>query len=85
MEMDVLRTLVRPAGDGIAAKPGELSRADMEGKGLARREIDEMLASLVRAEVPDFELDLARAKPASYFEEKAAAAVPASAPAPSEG
>jgi thymidylate synthase (FAD) len=85
MEMDVLRALVRPAGDGIAARSGELSRADMEGKGLARREVDEMLAALVRAEVPDFELDLVRAKPASYFEEKAAAAVPASAPAPSEG
>jgi thymidylate synthase (FAD) len=85
MEMDVLRALVHPAGDGIAARPGELSRADMEGKGLARREVDEMLATLVHTEVPDFELDIARAKPAAYFEEKAAAAVPASAPAPSEG
>jgi thymidylate synthase (FAD) len=85
MELDVLRALVRPTRDGLAAQPGAVVRADMEGKGLARREVDELLAALAPAAVPDFELDLARAKPASYFEEQAAAAVPASAPKPSEG
>jgi len=85
MEMEALRALVRPSGDGLLAVPGALSRAALAGKGLGRREIEELCAALVPAEVPDFELDLASAKPASYFEEKAAAAVPASAPAPSEG
>jgi thymidylate synthase (FAD) len=85
MEMDVLRALVRPTGDGIAAAEGTLSRADMQGKGLGRREIDELLVSLASAEVPDFELDLSRAKPASFFEDEAAAAIPASTPKPNEG
>ena len=85
MELDVLRALARPAGEGLAGAAVTLSRADLEGKGLARREVDELLAALARTEVPDFELDLAQAKPASYFEAKAAAAVPATAPKPSEG
>jgi hypothetical protein len=85
MEMEALRALVRPAEDGLAALAGALSRAELAAKGLGRREIDELLAALVPAEAPDFELDLTRAKPAAYFEEKAAAAVPASAPPPSVG
>jgi hypothetical protein len=57
----------------------------MEAKGLSGREIDEMLAVLGRTGVPDFELDLSKAKPASYFEQKAAEAVPSFAPKPSDG
>jgi thymidylate synthase (FAD) len=85
MELDVLRAMVRPAGDGIAAEPGTLSRAEMEAKGLSGRESDELLAALACTEVPDFELDLARAKTAAFFEAKAAAAVPSGMPKPSEG
>jgi len=84
MELDVLRALVRPSGEGIAALPGSLSRAEMESKGLSGREIDELLASLGRTEVPDFELDLSRARAAAFFEEEAAAAVPGGASKPSE-
>jgi hypothetical protein len=42
-----------------------------------------MLAHLARQQAPDFELDLSQAKSPDYFEQKAAAAVPASAPKPS--
>ncbi|MBN2574952.1 MAG: FAD-dependent thymidylate synthase [Deltaproteobacteria bacterium] len=85
MELDVLRALVRPAGDGLAAAAGQQTHADMEARGLSRREIEELLDAFGRAAVPDFELDLGRARPASYFEKQAMAAVPASAPKPSEG
>ena len=84
MELDVVRALVRSADGGLAADPRRLSRADMEAKGLSGREIDELLAALARTEVPDFELDLSSARPASFFEEKAAAAVPSGTPKPSE-
>jgi thymidylate synthase (FAD) len=85
MELDVLRSLVRNTDGGVSAEPAQLSRADMEGKGLSGREIDEMLAVLARTSVPDFELDLSRAKPAAYFEQKAAEAVPSGAPKPRDG
>jgi len=85
MELDVLRSLVRSVDGGVSAEPAKLSRADMEAKGLSGREIDEMLAVLGRTGVPDFELDLSKAKPASYFEQKAAEAVPSFAPKPSDG
>ena len=80
MELDVLRSLVRGTDGGVATDPAHLSRADMEAKGLSRREIDELLAVLGRSGVPDFELDLSQAKPAEYFEQKSAAAVPSGAP-----
>jgi thymidylate synthase (FAD) len=82
MELDVLRALIRGADDGVAADPARLSRADMEAKGLSRRESDELLAVLGRSGVPDFELDLSQAKSAAYFEQKAAEAVPSGAPKP---
>jgi thymidylate synthase (FAD) len=85
MELDVLRSLVRGADGGVAADPAKLSRADMEAKGLSRREIDELLAVLGRTGIPDFELDLSKAQPAAYFEQKAAAAVPSGTPKPGEG
>ena len=85
MELDVLRSLVRGADGGVVAEPGKLSRADLEAKGLSGREADELLAVLGRAGVPDFELDLSKAKPAAYFEKKCADAVPSSSPKPGEG
>jgi len=84
LELGVLRGLVRASGDGLAAG-GTVTRADMEAQGLARREVDELLATLAPSSAPDFELELASSKPASHFETEAAAAVPAGAPPPSEG
>jgi thymidylate synthase (FAD) len=83
MELDVLRTLLRPSADGVSAQ-GQLSRAEMEAKGLSRREVDELLAVLTPNDVPDFELDLSRAKPAGFFEQESAAAVPVTSPKPSD-
>jgi thymidylate synthase (FAD) len=85
MELDVLRSLVRGADGGVAAATATLSRADMEAKGLSGREIDEFLSALGRQDVPDFELNLSTARPASYFEQKAADAVPKDAPKPRDG
>ena len=85
MELDVLRELVHGDENGIAASGGRLSRAEMEAKGLSRREGDELLAALRPTSVPDFELDLSQAKPAAYFEKECAEAVLAGTAAPKEG
>jgi thymidylate synthase (FAD) len=82
MELDVLRDLVSENQEGLAGRSGQISRAQMEAKGMSGREVDEMLARLSRRDVPDFELDLSQAKSPDYFEQKAAAAVPTSAPKP---
>jgi thymidylate synthase (FAD) len=85
MELDVLRELVHGDENGIAASGGRLSRAEMEAKGLSRREGDELLAALRPTSVPDFELDLSQARPAAYFEKECAEAVLAGTAAPKEG
>ena len=84
MELDVLRALVRGADGGVVTDAAKLSRADMEAKGLSGRESEELLTVLARKNVPDFELDLSKARPASYFEQKAAEAVPSGPPKPRE-
>jgi thymidylate synthase (FAD) len=85
MELDVLRGLVQPTEAGLVAPGATSSREEMEARGLGRREVDELLAALAPTQAPDFELDLASARPASHFEAEAAAAVPVGAPRPSEG
>jgi len=59
-------------------------RAALAGHGLSTREIDELLAKLAPARVPDFELDLSRAQPAEHFAARFAAAVPSADKKPSE-
>jgi thymidylate synthase (FAD) len=76
-ELSALRALVGVDGDGLAGKAGKLDRAALEGHGLAKREVDELLAKLAPLPtVPDFELDLASARSAEHFAERFAAAVP---------
>ena len=78
-ELSALRALVKVEGDGLAAAAGgaHLDRAALEGHGLAKREIDELLTKLSpAAAAPDFELDVATARPAEHFAERFAAAVP---------
>jgi hypothetical protein len=76
-ELAALRTLVRVEGEGLAASGARLDRPALEGHGLAKREVDDLLAKLSAAPaVPDFELDLSRARPPEYFAERFAAAVP---------
>lgn len=77
MELDALRALlqVSPEG-GLSANSRSLSPAELETKGLTKREIDELLALFSRTHVPDFELDLSTAKPAEDFAEQLADAIP---------
>jgi thymidylate synthase (FAD) len=77
MELDALRALVGVEGDGVRGKGGALTKDDLVARGLSKREVDELLVKLAppRA-VPDFELDLASAKPAEHFAARFADAVP---------
>jgi hypothetical protein len=76
-ELSALRALVGADGDGLQGKGERLDRAALEGHGLAKREIDELLAKLApAAAVPDFTLDVASARSAEHFAERFASAVP---------
>jgi len=76
-DLDALRRLVAPSGDGLVAKPNAAVTApELEKLGLSKRAVRELLQKLADAEVPDFELDLSKAKPADYFATRFAEAVP---------
>jgi hypothetical protein len=76
MELDALRQLVSTDGERLRALPAaELGPEGLEQLGLSKREAGELVGKLGDTAVPDFELDLSRAKPASFFEERFAAAV----------
>jgi thymidylate synthase (FAD) len=76
-ELDALRALVKVDGEALAAG-GRLDKAALAEKGLANREIEELLEKLrPPAGVPDFELDPAKARSPEYFAEQFAKAVPA--------
>ena len=65
MELDGLRALLRVSADSIEGQGRRLGREELQALGLSNREVDEFLSTLGRSQVPDFELDLARARPAS--------------------
>ena len=76
-ELDALRRLVAPKGDGLEAKQGAaLASTDLERLGLSRREIRELFEKLADTSIPDFTLDLSRARPAEEFAARFAEAVP---------
>jgi len=86
MELEVLRGLVTPDGQGgVRATAGRLDRAELTANGLSGREADELLAKLTASAVPDFELDLSRAKAAEHFAQRFAAAVPRADKPPADG
>lgn len=77
MELAALSKLVSASADGLETKSGQkLDREALEGVGLARREIDELVTKLQAAPVPDFELDLSKAVAPEVFAERMAKAVP---------
>ena len=76
MELDAVRKLVRVKDGGLVAEPGSLSVAELDGLGLAKREIAEFLQKLEPVATPDFELDLSRAKNAEWFADEFQKAVP---------
>jgi thymidylate synthase (FAD) len=86
MELDALRALVQPDGGGLRAPGGALDADALAARGLAKREIDELLAKLAAPPaVPAFDLDLAEAKTPEHFAERFAAAVPRADRPPPEG
>jgi len=77
-ELAALCRLVRPTDDGLEAAPGRLAPKELEGLGLSGREVAELLAKLAPAPaVPDFTLDLSRARSPEDFAGEMEAAVPA--------
>jgi thymidylate synthase (FAD) len=77
MELDALRKLVGVEGETLRAKNGvSLAGADLDALGLAKREARELFEKLASGSVPDFELDLSRARKAEEFAARFADAVP---------
>jgi thymidylate synthase (FAD) len=76
-ELEAVRMLVSAGADGLSAAGGSIDRAALTARGLSNREIEELLAKLRPAAVPDFELDLAQAKSGEEFARRFEAAVPA--------
>src|SRR6185369_6613495 len=76
-ELSAIRALVGVEGEGLQGTGARLDRAALEGHGLAKREVDELLAKLAPPPaLPDYELDVANARSAEHFAERFAAAVP---------
>lgn len=76
MDLDALRRLVSVDGGGLRASSGALSPAELDGLGLSKREISELLSKLEASTTPDFELDLGAARSAEWFAEEFQKAVP---------
>jgi len=85
MELDGLRALLRVSADSIEGQGRRLGREELGALGLSNREVDEFLSTLCPSQVPDFELDLASAHPASDFADRFAAAVPRGEREPGDG
>src|SRR5689334_11531000 len=58
-ELEVLRSVVAPEGDGLRAREATVARPQLLERGLSAREVDELLTKLQPATTPDFDLDLA--------------------------
>jgi len=76
MELAALRQLVSCGPDGLRSREAHVSLDDMAQAGLSERERVELYAKLVPVAAPDFELDVGKGKPADYFAERFAAAIP---------
>jgi thymidylate synthase (FAD) len=77
-ELAALRRLVRVRDGGIEGVAERLTEAELEKLGLAKREVEELLAKLAAVPAtPDFALDLSRARSPEAFAREMEAAVPA--------
>ncbi len=77
MELDVLRSvMVADGSGGVAVKADSLPRERLLAAGLSTREVDQLIVKLAPKTVPDFELDLTKARTPEHFAERLAAAVP---------
>ncbi len=86
MELNALRELLDVDSAGtMRARPGAaLSRQQLLALGHSSREIDELIDKLRPAEVPSYETKVANSLSAEVFEQRFAAAVPASNCKPEE-
>ena len=77
-ELDVLRALLEPRGDGIGVRAGSdaIEGARLKDLGLSPREARELLEKLEPRERPDFELDLGTMMSADDMAAKMAQSVP---------
>jgi thymidylate synthase (FAD) len=76
-ELAALQRLVRVRDGGLEAAGGRVTATELEGLGLASREIDELLAKLATVPVAeDFTLDPARSRDPEEFAREMEAAVP---------
>jgi thymidylate synthase (FAD) len=76
MELDALRRLVTVSDGGLVGRAASLSPVELDGLGLAKREVSELLHKLEPKTPPDFELDLSRARTADWFASEFQKAVP---------
>lgn len=80
MELDVLACMFSPKEDkSLAVGSMEISVDYMKARGMSDREIEEFHKKFFPRRITrenDFDLDLASAKPAAYFEEKMVEATP---------
>ena len=84
-ELAALSRLLQPQGDGVSVRPGaQLGKDEMTELGLSPREIREFAEKLHPRDRPDFELDLARMRPAEEVAREMAKAVPSFEDAPPE-
>jgi thymidylate synthase (FAD) len=83
-ELDALRSLVAVDGETLSGG-GSIGKAALEAGGLSKREIDELYAKLRAPNgVPDFSIDPAQARPAEFFAERFASAVPTGEKSPTD-
>jgi hypothetical protein len=75
-ELDVLRGLVEPDGEGLRARPGSRTAQELDAAGLSGREARELLDKLRSSERPDFALDLTQMLTADEIAARVAEAVP---------
>jgi len=75
-ELDAIRSLVEPVGDGLKARTAELTAADLQAVGLSGRERRELLDKLLPVERPDFALDLSDMQTADGMAGRMAEALP---------
>lgn len=79
MELDAVRAMLEVKPDGsLGPRAGaSLSLDGLQALGLSRREAEEFTSKLLSTDVPSFEVDLDGAEDAEVFEQRFAAAVPA--------
>jgi hypothetical protein len=76
MELNALRLIVVGNNGSLESDKTIIGRAYLTEMGISERENTELMAKLKPKMTPDFDLDLSKSKPASYFEQKMADAAP---------